>query len=63
MYSNESILILNDRIGWDAFPADTVVVSAGNLTGTSGRKVNSFHQLATTENLYSAVQVVEMDEA
>lgn len=64
MYTEESIAILINRIGWEkAFNSDVLItVNTSNQTATSGRKVNSFHQLASVENIYSAVSEVNMEE-
>lgn len=64
MYSEESILRLTERIGWEkSFNSDIPIsVSEENLTATSGRKVVAFHQIATVENIYSAVPEVNMEE-
>lgn len=63
MYSNESILALETRIGWEK-PLNSqfgIDLSEGNLTANSGRKVNMFHQLVTVENVYSAVSEIDME--
>ena len=39
-----------------------IVINQNNQTATSGRKVNTFHALATVENIYSAVPDVNMDQ-
>lgn len=64
MYSNESISTLIDRIGWEkSLNSDVAItIDLENSTATSGRKVNTFHQLASVENIYSAVPEVNMDE-
>lgn len=63
MYSELSIATLKSRIGWEK-PLDTafaIEIDQEVLSASSDRKVNSFHQLATLENLYAAVQQVEME--
>lgn len=63
MYTPESIAILIDRIGWQE-PINTslsIIVDEENQLATSGRKVNSFHQLATVENIHSAIAEVNME--
>lgn len=64
MYTVESIATLVDRIGWEkSLNSDlSIVVSEQNQMATSGRNVNSFHQLASVENIYSAVGEVNMEE-
>lgn len=63
MYSELSIATLIDRVGFEK-PMDSAfayMIDAGVLLANSGRKVNSFHQLATIENIYAAVQLVDME--
>ncbi len=63
MYKQEAIEALTFRIGWEK-PLDStsaIVLDIDNIAGDSTRKVNSFHQLASVENLYSAVSVVGME--
>lgn len=57
MYSPESIQSLVDRIGFaEPINSDFAITISGEvILSNSGRYVNSFHQLATVENLYSAV--------
>jgi len=65
MYSDESIDVLETRIGWEK-PLDTDFVLELDeevLTADSERKVNSFHQLVTVENLYAAVPEIDMEVA
>jgi len=62
MYSELSIASLITRIGWEK-PLDTafaIVLDEEVLTADSERKVNSFHQLVTVENVYAAVPEIEM---
>jgi hypothetical protein len=64
MYSEQSIAVLTKRIGWDtALPVNlSIAIDQDNSTASSGRKVNTFHQLATVENMYWAVPEVNMDQ-
>ncbi len=64
MYSEESILKLSERIGWEqALNSDLdIQVDSDNVKADAGRKVNSFHQLATVENIYSAVSETMLSE-
>lgn len=64
MYSETSITNLINRIGWEkSLNSDvSIVVDSNNSTTTSGRKVNSFHQLVSIENIYSAVPEVQMQQ-
>lgn len=63
MYSEQSILALETRIGWER-PLDTafaIVLDEEVLAADSERKVNSFHQLVTVENVYAAVPEIDME--
>lgn len=63
MYSEQSIEILETRIGWEK-PLDSdfaIDLDDEVLTADSGRKVNSFHQLVIVENVYAAVPEVNME--
>lgn len=64
MYSPESIQSLVDRIGFaEPINSDFAITISGEvILSNSGRYVNSFHQLATVENLYSAVSQPNMAE-
>jgi hypothetical protein len=64
MYTEQSITTLIDRIGWEkSLNSDVAItIDSVNSTATSGRKVNTFHQLASVENIYSAVSEVNMEE-
>jgi hypothetical protein len=64
MYTEQSITTLIDRIGWEkSLNSDVAItIDSVNSTATSGRKVNTFHQLASVENIYSAVPEVNMEE-
>ena len=64
MYSEVSVSILINRIGWEK-PLNSdfaIVINQNNQTATAARKVNSFHALATVENIYSAVPDVNMEQ-
>lgn len=64
MWNPESIQSLVDRIGF-AKPINSdfaITISGEVILSNSGRYVNSFHQLATVENLYSAVNEINMAE-
>lgn len=64
MWDLESIQSLVDRIGF-ALPINSdfpITISGEVVLSNSGRDVNSFHQLATVENLYSAVSQINMAE-
>lgn len=57
MYSESSKILISRRVGWDSptgslFP---ITINAENLIATSGRRVNSFHQLASVLNLYYTI--------
>ena len=63
MYNEQSISSLETRIGWEK-PLDTefaIELNKEVLTADSERKVNSFHQLVVVENIYAAVQEVDME--
>ena len=65
MYSEQSIVSLVTRIGWEK-PLDTafaIELDEEVLTADSERKVNSFHQLVTVENVYAAVPEIDMEVA
>lgn len=65
MYNEQSIASLVTRIGWEK-PLDTafaIELDEEVLTANSERKVNSFHQLVTVENVYAAVPEIEMEVA
>jgi hypothetical protein len=64
MYSEESISTLIGRIGWGKpLVSDFgLTIAEELLLASSKRKVNSFHQLASVENIYSAVPEVDMEE-
>jgi len=64
MYSPESIQSLVDRIGF-AEPMDSnfaIALSPEVVLSNSGRYVNSFHQIAIVENIYSAIPQINMLE-
>ena len=57
MYTESSKILISKRVGWDSptgslFP---ITIDEENLIATSGRRVNSFHQLANVLNLYYTV--------
>lgn len=57
MYTESSKILISKRVGWDnptgsLFP---ITINAENLIATSGRRVNSFHQLANVVNLYYTI--------
>lgn len=56
MYNPDSIGVLKNRIGWQAAMQPTsLVISSENTTTESGVYVNSFHILATVENVYASI--------
>lgn len=56
MYNPSSIDVLINRIGWyDAMPPTSLVIDAGNTQTESGVYANSFHSLATVENVYASL--------
>lgn len=57
MYSESSKILISKRVGWDnpANSLTSVTIDAENLIATSGRRVNSFHQLANVLNLFHTV--------
>lgn len=63
MYNQEAISALIHRIGWEKplDPTSSIVLDIDNIASDSSRKVNSFHQLASVENMYAAVSVVDME--
>ena len=57
MYSESSKILISKRVGWDN-PANSLIsvsIDSENLIATSGRRVNSFHQLANVLNLFHTV--------
>lgn len=57
MYCESSKILISKRVGWN-IPTDSlfsVEISEDNQTATSGRYVNSFHQLATIEHLFFTI--------
>lgn len=63
MYNELSIAGLEGRIGWEK-PLDTdfaIEIDEEVLSAASERKVNSFHQLVTIENVYAAVPEIDME--
>lgn len=64
MYTDCSKILISKRVGWD-FPTDSLFpidINEENRTATSGRLVNSFHQLATVDNLYHTINEVLTSE-
>jgi len=66
MYSDSSKILISKRVGWE-FPANSLLpidINEENQIATSGRYVNSFHQLATVFNLFYTVneKLSEEDE-
>ena len=62
MYSDISIETLETRIGWEkSLDTDFAIeLDKEVLTADSERKVNSFHQLVTVDNVYAAVSKIDM---
>lgn len=58
MYSESSKILISKRVGWDnpANSLNSVTIDTENLIATSGRRVNSFHQLANVLNLFHTVE-------
>lgn len=57
MYTESSKILISKRVGWgnpidSLFPVD---IHEENKIATSGRLVNSFHQIANIENLYYTI--------
>jgi hypothetical protein len=63
MYTQDAITALMFRIGWaqPLDPTSNIVLDIDNVAKDSGRTVESFHKLASVENIYAAVSVVNMD--
>jgi hypothetical protein len=63
MYNEQSITSLETRIGWEkSLDTDFAIeLDEEVLTAASERKVNSFHQLVTVENVYAAVPKTDME--
>jgi hypothetical protein len=63
MYSDISIETLETRIGWEkSLDTDFAIeLDEEVLTANSERKVNSFHQLVTVDNVYAAVNKTDME--
>lgn len=62
MYSEQSIASLDTRIGWNKPSIEfAITLDEEVLTAGSGRKINSFHQLVTVENIYAAVPKIDME--
>lgn len=57
MYSESSKILISQRVGWN-FPTDSLFpidIDPENRIATSGRLVNSFHQLATVDNVFHTI--------
>ena len=57
MYSESSKIVISKRVGWN-YPVGSlfpIELSEENRIATSGRYVNSFHQLASIENLHATI--------
>lgn len=65
MYLEPAIIALTERIKWGTPQEDSfiLVLDASNLTGTSGRNFQSFHQLATVENVLAAIGKINATSA
>lgn len=61
MYLETAISTLIERISWANPQEDSFVIELDpdNLTGTSGRNFQSFHQLVTVENIYAAISNID----
>jgi hypothetical protein len=65
MYSNTSISVLIDRIGWSEVQSSdhNLSLSADNKKADSGRTFDNFHGLVTIDNIFSAVPKIGMEIA
>ncbi|WCM42399.1 hypothetical protein MG290_01645 [Flavobacterium sp. CBA20B-1] len=64
MYSESSKILISKRVGWDN-PAGSLIpisINEENQIATSGRRVNSFHQLANAINLFHTVDESYLSE-
>lgn len=62
LYNPTATSKLYDRIGWaEPVLPSTISVDPGNLMADSGRYYNSFHKLATVENVKSCIPNVKAD--
>jgi hypothetical protein len=64
MYSESAITELINRVSW-GLPQDAsfvIELNNSNKTGTSGRNFQAFHQLATVENVFAAIEEVAANE-
>lgn len=59
MYSSESILYLQNRIGFGTVKI-AVTVEPSNQEGSSGRLLSSFHKLATLKKIYDTTTEINM---
>lgn len=64
MYPESSKILISKRVGWSV-PTNSlfsIEISKDNQIATSGRFVNSFHQIANIENLFHLVEENFTDE-
>lgn len=63
MYSEAAITKLSERIRWNkALDSDfPIELDETNLIGESGKHIQSFHQLASIDNIYAAVPKINME--
>lgn len=64
MYSQESIDVLVNRIGWSELSSDLPFgLSDENKTAESGKTFNWYHSLVLVDAIYAAVPEVNMEDA
>jgi hypothetical protein len=65
VYSQTSIQLLIDRIGWSnpIQPNSVITLSPENGESVSGRFFNSFHHLSIVENVYKCIENKDANEA
>lgn len=63
MYSQESILQLENRIGFGDLSEPSVEINPQHVTGTSGMTLPYFHRLANLDNLFATVSKAQTSEA
>lgn len=63
MYNNTSIQSLVDLVGWGlpVMPNTQITLTDANKKSDSGRFFNSFHQLATVENVFDCISNLDVD--
>lgn len=63
MYSQEALQVIASRVGFRQALDNTGVIQIGESISSSesSMEVTNFHQLASVENIYSAVSVVNME--